>query len=61
MPLKQKNSLRLVALEYDAFEHVGVGIGYNRGYMSIKAEGDKFSGEAGAGFGAVLVYGKLFF
>ncbi len=51
----------LVALEYDAFEHVGVGIGYNRVYMSIEANGDKFNGEVGAGFGAVLVYGKLFF
>lgn len=51
----------LVALEYNAFEHIGVGIGYNRVYMSIKADGDKFSGEAGAGFGAVMVYGKLFF
>ena len=51
----------LVALEYNAFEHFGVGIGYNRVYMNIKADGDKFDGEAGAGFGAVMVYGKLFF
>ncbi len=51
----------LVALEYDAFEHFGVGIGYNRVYMNIKADGDKFKGEVGAGYGAVMVYGKLFF
>lgn len=51
----------LVAFEYDAFEHFGVGIGYNRVYMNIEADGDKFNGEAGAGFGAVLVYGKVFF
>jgi hypothetical protein len=51
----------LVALEYNAFEHFGFGIGYNRVYMNIKAEGDKFKGEIGAGYGAVMVYGKLFF
>jgi hypothetical protein len=51
----------LVALEYNAFEHVGFGVGYNRLYMNIEAEGDKFNGEVGAGFGAVLVYGKVFF
>ena len=51
----------LVALEYDAFEHFGIGIGYNRVYMNIEADGDRFQGEVGAGFGAVMVYGKLFF
>lgn len=51
----------LVALEYDVFEHFGVGIGYNRVYMNIEADGDKFNGEVGAGFGAVMIYGKLFF
>ena len=51
----------LVALEYDAFEHFGVGIGYNRVYMNIEADGDNFKGEAGAGFRAILLYGKLFF
>ena len=50
----------LVALEYDAFEHFGVGIGYNRVYMNIKADGDKFRGEVGAGYGAVMIYGKFF-
>ncbi len=51
----------LVALEYDAFEHFGVGIGYNRVYLNIKAEGDNLDGEIGAGYGAVMIYGKLFF
>jgi len=51
----------LVALEYDAFEHFDVGIGYNRVHMNIKADGDKFNGEVGAGFRAILLYGKLFF
>lgn len=51
----------LVALEYDAFEHFGVGIGYNRVSMNIEADGDKFRGEVGAGYGAVMVYGKIFF
>ncbi len=51
----------LLALEYNASEHIGVGIGYNRVYMNIEADGEKFDGEAGAGFGAVMVYGKLFY
>ncbi|MCK5274087.1 MAG: DUF481 domain-containing protein, partial [Alphaproteobacteria bacterium] len=51
----------LVALEYDAFEHFGVGIGYNRVYINIEADGNKFNGEVDARFGAVLLYGKLFF
>ena len=50
----------LVAFEYDAFEHFGVGIGYNRVYMNVEADGEKFRGEVGAGFGAIMVYGKLF-
>lgn len=51
----------LVAFEYDAFDHYGFGIGYNRVYMNIKADGDKFTGAVGAGYGAVMFYGKLFF
>lgn len=51
----------LVALEYNAFEHFGFGVGYNRVYMNVEADGDKFKGEAGAGFGAFMLYGKLFF
>lgn len=51
----------LVALEYNAFEHVGVGIGYNRVFMHVEATDGDFNGEADAGFGALLLYGKYFF
>ena len=51
----------LVAVEYDASEHFGVGIGYNRVHMNIKNDGENFYGEARAGYGAVMIYGKLSF
>ena len=51
----------LIAVEYDAFEHFGVGLGYNRVSMRIIGNKSDFRGEIGAGYGAVMLYGKLFF
>ena len=51
----------LIAVEYDAFEHFGVGIGYNRVFMSVEGSSNNFNGEVDAGFGALLLYGKAFF
>jgi hypothetical protein len=51
----------LVALEYNAFKHFGVGFGYN--YVSMLVKGDKegFRGEVGISYGAVMLYGKLYY
>ena len=51
----------LIALEYNAFKHFGVGLGYN--YVSMLVRGDKedFRGEVGISYGAVMLYGKLYY
>jgi hypothetical protein len=51
----------LIAVEYDAFKHFGVGLGYNRVSMRITGDKDDLFGEIGAEYGAVMLYGKLFF
>jgi len=51
----------LIALEYNAFKHFGVGLGYN--YVSMLVRGDKedFQGEVGISYGAVMLYAKLYY
>ncbi len=51
----------LVAVEYDAFKHFGVGLGYNYVSMLVRGDKDDFRGEIGASYGAIMLYGKLFF
>ncbi len=51
----------LIAIEYDAFKHFGVGLGYNRVSMHITGDKDDLFGEIGAEYGAVMLYGKFFY
>jgi len=51
----------LVALEYNAFEHFGVGLGYNYVSMLVRGDNEDFRGEFGISYGAVMLYGKLYY
>ena len=51
----------LVALEYNAFKHFGVGLGYNYVSMLVKGDKENFRGEIGISYGAVMLYGKLYY
>jgi hypothetical protein len=51
----------LVAVEYNAFEHFGVGLGYNYVSMLVRGNKEEFRGEVGISYGAVMLYGKLYY
>lgn len=51
----------LIALEYNAFKHFGVGLGYNYVSMLVKGDKEDFRGEIGISYGALMLYGKLYY
>jgi hypothetical protein len=53
-------------LEYNIWDHVGVGVGYDYFRANIRSEGSKYpginlAGEIQVDYGGLLVYGKYFF
>jgi len=51
----------LVAIEYNAFKHFGFGLGYNHVSMLVRGNKEDFQGEVGISYGAVMLYGKLYY
>ena len=54
------------ALEYNIWDHVGVGLGYDYFRLNIKSEGSKYPGidlmgQIQFNYGGLLLYGKYFF
>ena len=54
------------ALEYNIWDHVGVGVGYDYFRLNIKSQGSKYPGidlmgQIQFNYGGLLLYGKYFF
>jgi hypothetical protein len=55
-----------IALEYNVWKHLGVGIGYNTVRIDISADGDDLLGDNLSGgvefdYGGLQLYGKIYF
>lgn len=50
-----------LAVEYNAFENIGFGLGYNNTSFKLRINADNFLGEAKADFGGVIIYTKMHF
>jgi len=51
----------MVAVEYNMFENIGFGVGYNNTSFKLRADADKFIGEVNIDYGGVIAYTKVHF
>lgn len=51
----------ILAIEYNIFKDVGLGIGYNYTSFKLLSDADEFIGEAKISYGGIIVYTKVHF